>query len=92
MHNLKKAGVPHEHVNWYRRRLANRTTYLFFDDYQSNLFNVVDKIDQGCPPFPSGFVSYNSDVLRVADLNPRQSELSLGFLDDVALAARGKSY
>jgi hypothetical protein len=91
-HNLRKAGIPQEYINWYGRRLENRSTYLFFDDYQSNLFNVVDGIDQGCPLSPLGFVFYNSDVLRVADPNPRQGELSLGFLDDVALAARGKTY
>ncbi|KAG2737092.1 hypothetical protein P692DRAFT_20638474, partial [Suillus brevipes Sb2] len=79
-------------INWYGRRLENRSTYLFFDDYQSNLFNVVDGIDQGCPLSPLGFVFYNSDVLRVANPNPRQGELSLGFLDNVALAARGKTY
>jgi hypothetical protein len=56
------------------------------------LFNVVDGIDQGCPLSPLGFVFYNSDVLRVANPNPRQGELSLGFLDNVALAARGKTY
>jgi hypothetical protein len=61
-------------------------------NYQSNLFNVIDGIDQGCPLLLLGFIFYNSDVLRVADLNPRQGELSLGFLDDIVLVARGKTY
>ncbi|KAG2073797.1 hypothetical protein BDR04DRAFT_958587, partial [Suillus decipiens] len=77
---------------WYRRHLENRLMYLFFNDYQSNLFNIVDRIDQGCPLSPLGFIFYNSDVLRVANPNPKQGELSLGFLDDVALAARGRTY
>jgi hypothetical protein len=35
---------------------------------------------------------YNSDLLRVANPNHRSGEISLGFIDDVALGARGKSY
>ncbi|KAG2755209.1 hypothetical protein P692DRAFT_20644508, partial [Suillus brevipes Sb2] len=72
--------------------LANRTTHLHFDDYQSNLFNVSDGLDQGCPLSPTGFIFYNAPVLRVADLRPSKGELSLGFIDDVALIARGRSY
>ncbi|KAG2055665.1 hypothetical protein BDR06DRAFT_858238, partial [Suillus hirtellus] len=72
--------------------LENRKTVLVFDDFQSEVFNVADGVDQGCPMSPLSFIFYNSGVLRVADPNPRRGELSLGFIDDVALAARGKSY
>ncbi|KAG2054171.1 hypothetical protein BDR06DRAFT_851816, partial [Suillus hirtellus] len=53
---------------------------------------VAGGIDQGCPLSPLGFIFYNSDVLRVANPNPRKGKLSLGFLDDVTLTANGKSY
>ncbi|KIK31872.1 hypothetical protein CY34DRAFT_60690, partial [Suillus luteus UH-Slu-Lm8-n1] len=72
--------------------LDNRTTHLFFDNYQSNLFNVPDGLDQGCPLSPFGFITYNSGVLTVTDPNPRSGELSLGFIDDMALVARGRTY
>jgi ribonuclease HI len=84
--------TPTQYIEWYRRRLKNRTTHLFFDDYQLKLFKVPDGLDQGCPLSPIVFIFYNSDVLEVANPNPRKGELSLGFLDDVALAARAKSY
>lgn len=92
LHNLRAKGIPQEYVNWYRRRLENRSTHLVFDDYQSKAFNVENGIDQGCPLSPLAFIFYNSNLLEVADPNPRKGELSLGFIDDVALAARGKSY
>jgi hypothetical protein len=92
LHILKRKGIPTQYVEWYRRRLENRTTHLFFDDYQLKLFKVPDGLHQGCPLSPIAFIFYNSDVLEVANPNPRKGELSLGFLDDVALAARVKSY
>jgi hypothetical protein len=75
LHILKRKGIPTQYVEWYRRRLENRTTHLFFNDYQSKLFKVSDGLDQECPLSPLAFIFYN-----------------LGFLDDVALAARAKSY
>lgn len=51
-HNFRKMEIPQEYVNWYGRHLENQSTYLFFDNYQSNLFNVVDSIYQGCPLSP----------------------------------------
>jgi len=92
LHNLRAAGIPQEYVNWYKRRLDNRTTSLTFDDYQSHSFNVINGIDQGCPLSPIAFIFYNSPLLKVAHPSPRKGELSLGFIDDVALAAKANSY
>jgi hypothetical protein len=92
LHNLRAAGIPQEYVNWYKRRLDNRSTSLAFDDYQSHPFNVTNGTDQGCPLSPIAFIFYNSKLLNVAHPSPRKGELSLGFIDDVALAAKGSSY
>jgi hypothetical protein len=92
LHNLHKLGIPQEYMGWYKNRLNSRKTSLVFDDYRSEPFNVTGGIDQGCPLSPLGFICYNPDVLRIANPHPRKGELSLGFLDDVALAANGKSY
>ncbi|KAG2065356.1 hypothetical protein BDR04DRAFT_1032968 [Suillus decipiens] len=85
---MRKKGLPVQYVEWYRRRLENQNTHLHFDNYQSKLFKVPDGLDQGCPLSPITFIFYNSDILQVAD--PRKGELSLGFLDDIALAARAQ--
>jgi len=92
LHNLKKAGIPTEYIDWYCRRLANRTMTLSFDDFKSTPFNVQNGIDQGCPISPLTFIFYNADILRVSDLKPCQGEMALGFIDDVALVARARSY
>jgi hypothetical protein len=92
LHILKRKGILMQYIEWYRRRLENRTTHLFFDNYQLKLFKVSDRLDQGCPLSLIAFIFYNSDVLEVTNPNPHKGELSLGLLDDVALAARAKSY
>jgi len=92
LHNMRKSGIPTEYIDWYSNRLSNRTTTLSFDDYRSTQLNVVNGVDQGCPLSVIGFLFYNADVLRVANPDPRRGELSLGFIDDIALAARGRTY
>ena len=92
LHNMRTAGIPLEYVNWYRNRLNNRMTTLHFDDHCSTWFKVPNGIDQGCPLSVIGFLFYNAELLRVADPNPRKGELSLGFIDDIAIAAQGKTY
>jgi hypothetical protein len=92
LHNLRIARIPEEYISWYERRLANRTTTLSFDDFQSAIFNVHDGLDQGCPLSPLGFIFYNADGLRIADPRPSKGELSLGFIDDIAIAARARTY
>ncbi|KAG2746894.1 hypothetical protein P692DRAFT_20695030, partial [Suillus brevipes Sb2] len=89
---MRHAGIPLEYINWYSNRLSKRKTTLHFDNYRSDLFNVSNGVDQGCPLSVIGFLFYNSPVLRVANTNPKRGELSLGFIDDIALAARGKDY
>ncbi|KAJ8584194.1 hypothetical protein M405DRAFT_747481, partial [Rhizopogon salebrosus TDB-379] len=89
---MRKTGIPPEYTKWYGRRLSNRTTTLSFDDYKSTHFNIPIGLDQGCPLSAIGFLFYNADVLCVANPDPHQGELSLGFIDDIALAASGKSY
>jgi hypothetical protein len=91
LHNLKKSGIPQEYIDWYRRRLDGRSTSLIFDDFHSESFQVKGGVDQGCPLSPLAFIFYNTDLFRVADPRPRKGELSLGFIDDVALIAKGES-
>jgi hypothetical protein len=81
-----------EHISWYKCKLDNRTTTLSFNNFQSIVFNVHDGLDQGCPLFPLAFIFYNADVLRIADPRLSKGKLSLSFIDDVAIAARAKSY
>ncbi|KAG2055597.1 hypothetical protein BDR06DRAFT_837018, partial [Suillus hirtellus] len=85
-------GILKEYTDWYSKQLENCKTLLIFDDYQSTLFNVSEGVNQGYPLSLLGFIFYNTDVLQVADPNPHRGELSLGFIDNIALAATGGSY
>lgn len=90
LHNMHKRRIPLEYIEWYQRRLQNRTTTLNFDDYKLEEFNVENGVDQGCPLSVIIFIFYNADLLDIADAN--EGTLSLGFIDDVSLIARGRSF
>ncbi|KIK45268.1 hypothetical protein CY34DRAFT_42041, partial [Suillus luteus UH-Slu-Lm8-n1] len=89
---MRMKGFPEEYITWYQRQLNNHSTTLIFDDYVSATFNVENGVDQGCPLSVIAFLIYNSDVLKVADPKPSRGELSLGFIDDIALVAKGKTF
>jgi hypothetical protein len=72
--------------------LSNRKTTLSFDDFKSAPFDVLNGIDQGCQLSPLAFIFYNADVLRIPDPKPRQGEMGLGFIDDIALLARARTH
>ncbi|KAG2050348.1 hypothetical protein BDR06DRAFT_828091, partial [Suillus hirtellus] len=59
LHNMRHTGIPLEYIKWYGKQLSNRSTILHFDDYQLDLFNVSNRVDQGCPLSVIGFVFYN---------------------------------
>lgn len=92
LHNMRMKGFPEEYILWYQRQLSSRSTTLVFDDYESATFNVENGVDQGCPLSVIAFLIYNADVLEVADPKPTCGELSLGFIDNIALIAKGKTF
>lgn len=59
-HNLRMAGIPMEYSDWVLRRLANRTTWLTFDDYQSDPFPVSNGLDQGDAMSVILYILYNA--------------------------------
>ncbi|KAG2070542.1 hypothetical protein BDR04DRAFT_959251, partial [Suillus decipiens] len=69
-----------------------RSMSLIFDDFQLESFQVKGGINQGCPLSPLAFIFYNTDLLRVTDPRPCKEELSLEFIDNIALIAKGESY
>ncbi|KAG1819118.1 uncharacterized protein BJ212DRAFT_1235108, partial [Suillus subaureus] len=83
-------GILMEYINWYGKQLSNRSMTLHFNDYRSDLFNVSNRVDRGCPLLVIGFLFYNSPVLHVA--NTEGQKTILGFIDDITLAAQGTSY
>lgn len=87
---LKRKGIPQEHIDWIERRNSNRRTQIKFDDFQSQPFEVVDGLDQGDAQSLILYLIYNSDILLTTDR--RAGTFSFTFVDDVALAAVGKNF
>ncbi|KAL7281623.1 hypothetical protein ACG7TL_004940 [Trametes sanguinea] len=88
-HNLCMRGVPVEYVAWLRIKLTGCKTRLRFDDFTSDLFDIVSGIDQGCPLSVILYAFYNSPLIDSADL--AAGERAVGSMDDVALVTTGKT-
>ncbi len=89
-HNLRMRGVPAEYVDWLRVKLEHRRTQLKFDDYVSDVFEILSGIDQGCPLSVILYAFYNSDLIDSAVL--KNGETAVGSMDDVALVVTGKTF
>ncbi|KAI0323723.1 hypothetical protein GY45DRAFT_1209476, partial [Cubamyces sp. BRFM 1775] len=83
-------GVPPEYVDWLRVKLTGRKTRLRFDDFTSDLFDIDNRIDQGCPLSVILYAYYNSDLIDSVDT--KGGETAVGSMDDVALVTTSKSF
>jgi len=90
LHKLRMRGVPKEHVEWVRRRNSGRKTKIIFDDYESEPFNVDDRLDQGHVQSLILYILYNAGLLAIPVF--RNGEWTFIFVDDVALVAIGKDF
>lgn len=89
-HNLRMRGVPVEYIDWLRIKLLHRRTQLRFDDYVSDILEILSGIDQGCPLSVILYAFYNSDLIDSADRANR--EMAVGSMDDVALVITAKTF
>ena len=90
IHNMRKRGIPSEYTEWMKRRLENRQTTLSFDDFQTELFAVLNGLDQGDPFSAICYLLYNADLLKIPDI--KKGESILLFVDDAAVIAIGKDF
>jgi Reverse transcriptase (RNA-dependent DNA polymerase) len=49
IHNMRKRGIPKEYTEWLKRCLKNRSTSIFFDNYHTEYFLMINGLDQGNP-------------------------------------------
>ena len=71
IHNLSKRGIPN--AEWYVRQSSCQTTRLSFDGFHSDLFNILNGLDQGDPYSGILYLLYNSDLPSIADLKTRRT-------------------
>ena len=88
IHNLRVRGIPEEYTEWIQRRVQGRRTTLCFDDYRSEMFEVLNGLDQGCPASGPLYIFYNADLI---DIPISKDELASAFVDDCIVAARAPS-
>ena len=90
VHNMKKRGIPVQYMDWLQRQLGDRLTMLIFDDFQSDLFIVLNGLDQGDPFSGILYLLYNSDLLKIP--KTQQRETMLLFVDNAAIIIRGNNF
>ncbi|KAL7277809.1 hypothetical protein ACG7TL_002174 [Trametes sanguinea] len=89
-HDMRMQGIPQRIVAWLRAKLSGRSTCLKFDDYESDPFQILSGIDQGCPLSVILYAIYNAALLKSADR--KNGETAVGSMDDVALVVTGKTF
>jgi len=89
VHDMRFRGVPSQDTNWIRCKTQGRKTALRFDSYGSELVELFQGLDQGCPLSGVAFQYYNADLLDVC--NTSNSEEIIMFMDDALLLARAKT-
>jgi hypothetical protein len=87
---MRKRGIPKEYMEWMKRRLENRQTTISFDDYQTESFEVLNRLDQGDPYSGVSYLIYNADMLKIPML--RAGEWILLFVNDAVIIVRGKNF
>ena len=88
LHNMRKHRVPKLYVKFVQRLLTGRWTKIKFDDFVSQWVDILNRIGQGDPISMILYLFYNADLLEIAK---RKKEITLGFIDDAALAALGRT-
>ncbi|KAI6145848.1 hypothetical protein BKA82DRAFT_106179, partial [Pisolithus tinctorius] len=103
---MRKRRLPLEIVRYTERLLTDRKTKLWFNDYESKWFTIKNGIGQGNPllmihnnshltniatllSLTVLYVIYSSDLVDAAK---GKKELTLAFVDDMALIAIGKTF
>ena len=87
---MRKRGIPKEYTEWMRRCLKNRSTSIFFDNYDTETFTVKNGLDQGDPFSGICYLLYNAGLLKVYII--RDSELTLLYVDDALIIIIGKNF
>lgn len=88
-HELLSLGIPSDIVEWLKRRYADRTTQMVFDDFVSEPMKVLGGEDQGDPAAGIGYILYAAGVLGTFKRD--EKEEGFGFMDDIAVMKTGKS-
>ena len=88
IHNMRIRAVPEKYIRLVELMLTGRKTRLSFDDYISDLIEINNGNNQGCPLSMIFYAFYNAGLLEISPPSSKD-EYQFGFVDDVALLATG---
>jgi hypothetical protein len=88
LHNLKKRRIPTAYANFVNNLLRGRRTRLKFDDFTSDMFEILNGIGQGDSLSMLLYIIYNADLLEV--IGNEAKECALRYVDNMALVAIGE--
>jgi hypothetical protein len=91
-HEMKMRGLPSQYTNWIGEKLRGRSTSIIFDDFRSELLDILGGLDQGCSLSPICYIVYNAPALETVTGGRRQTMLASGFIDDQVFLSRGPSF
>lgn len=83
IHTLAMQGYPPQLLNIISSFLSQRETYLSFNGFDSNCFQLTHGLPQGSPLSPLLYLLYNNSLLCIPDTHKLST--ILGFVDDVVL-------
>ena len=89
IHNLRKRRIPTAYVKFVERLLEGRKTRMKFDDFISELIEIVNGIGQGDPISMLLYIIYNADLLEALR---RLEEDAIGYVDDALVIASAKTF
>jgi hypothetical protein len=69
--------------------MQDRNTVISFDGYQSDSFQVLSSLDQGCPL--SGILYNFYNKLQIEGVDEKHGKLAASFVDDAINIAKGKT-
>ena len=86
IHNLKRRRISNIYITFITNLLTERHTKLKFNDFISELINILNGIGQGDPLSMILYIFYNTDLLKIIG---NEEEDALGYVDDITLVATG---
>jgi hypothetical protein len=89
-HNMQRWGIPKEYIEWMKWWLGGRHTTISFDDFQTEIFIVLNGLDQGDPFLGICYLFYNADLLKIPDT--KNSEHMLLYVNDAAIIVTGADF
>ena len=88
IHNMKAQGVPSCYIHLTKHMLTGHKTHLKFDNFISDLIDIINSTTQGCPLSMIFYAFYNAPLIATA---LHKYESSIGFIDDTMFLAIANS-